>query len=198
MAARKIKKKELEHFTLPSPEETVTPNIPSLPEVSKEEGFWQTKRGKTWLFLFVVSILLAIIAGLFIYREGVVKSGVNSQNIPVPSPTSAAKPQIFPTPTQAIIDVSKYEIEILNGSGLNGEAAKVKGQLENEKFTVISIGNALLQQKTVIQVKQSVPKEFIAKLKSFLEQTYVLDSIQELDESAKFDAAIIIGSQKAE
>lgn len=198
MAARKINKKELEHFTLPSPEETVTPNISSLPEVGKETGFWQTKKGKTWTLLFAVLILLAIIAGLFIYREGVVKSGVNNQNNVTPSPTSVAKPPISPTPTQAIIDVSKYKIEVLNGSGLNGEAAKVKGQLENEKFTVVAIGNALLQQKTVIQVKQSVPKEFIAKLKSFLEQTYVLDSIQELNESAKFDAAVIIGSQKAE
>lgn len=75
-----------------------------------------------------------------------------------------------------------------------------EGLLEEEKFTVSSIGNGdrLDYQKTIIQAKKTVPKEFLDKLKDFLDKSYVLDNIKELDESEKFDIIVIIGIEKVE
>ncbi|HZJ18584.1 MAG TPA: LytR C-terminal domain-containing protein [Patescibacteria group bacterium] len=92
----------------------------------------------------------------------------------------------------------KYKIEVLNGSGISGEASKVKGLLEEERFTVSSIGNAdgLNYQQTVIQAKKTVPKEFLDKLKGFLDKLYVLDDTKELPDTEKFDFVVTIGSKK--
>lgn len=198
MTARKTeekiftKSKDVAQFTLVSPEETTALNTPSLPDTAEVETFWHTKKGKIWMSFFGVSIVLALVIGLFMYREGATKS--------IPFPTPLEKPQVSPTPTPQAIDISKYKIEVLNGNGIQGEAAKLKKQLETEKFTVSSIDTAerLNYQKTVIQAKKTVPKEFLDKLKGFLEKLYVLDDVKELDESEKFDAIVTIGSKKIE
>lgn len=175
-------KKNIEGFTLPSSEENTTPeadNIatpsPSLTQDSLDESaFWQTKKGIIWTSLFGVSILMALVAGVFIYRQGIIKSGANNQNTSISLPTSieesklSSSPSSSPsaTPTSEVLDASKYSIEVLNGSGILGEAAKAKGLLEQEKFIVSSIGNADQSnyQKTIIQAKKTVLKEFLDNL----------------------------------
>lgn len=188
---------ELNRFTLPSPEENTSPETknntmsfsPSLAQTSSKESiFWHTRKGKIWMSVFGASIVLALVAGLFMYREGATLT---------PSPTPAEKPQVSPTPTPEAVDLPKYKIEVLNGNGIQGEAAKLKKQLETEKFTVSSIDTAdrLNYQKTVIQAKKTVPKKFLDKLKSFLEKEYILDDIKELPDNEKSDVVVIIGSK---
>lgn len=46
--------------------------------------------------------------------------------------------------------------------------------------------------------RKAQSKEFLDKLKSFLEKLYVLDSAKELDESEKTDIIIIVGKNKQE
>ena len=148
------------------------------------------------------------IAGVFMYREGTIKSNVNNKIISSPSPNPTEEPQLSPSassspsaiPAPETIDISKYKIEVLNGSGISGEAAKVNKQLETEKLTVSSIGNAdsLSNQKTNIQAKKTVPKEFLEKLKSFLEKEYILDDIKELSDNEKSDVVVIVGNKKVE
>ena len=201
MTAQKIKKKlytkaeDIAQFTLPSPQEnTSLPSIDLVPDSSVENTFWHTKSGKIWSAVFGIFIALAIVSGLLIYIEGASKS--NQQGI-IPTPTPIIAQQQSPTSTPEI-DVSKYKIEVLNGSGISGEAARAKQLLEEEKFIVSSIGNAdtLNYQKTIIQAKKTVSKEFLDKLKSFLEKLYVLDDVKELDESEKSHVVIIVGSEK--
>ena len=208
MTAQKIKKKlyakarEIAEFTLPSPQETA-PEVKSdttfspadlIPDSSVENTFWHTKSGKIWTAVFSIFIAFAIVSGLLIYIEGASKS--NQQGIiPTPTPIIAQEQSLTPTPE---IDVSKYKIEVLNGSGISGEASKAKQLLEEEKFTVSSIGNAdtVNYQKTIIQVKKTVSKEFLDKLKGFIDKSYVLNDTEELDESGEPDVIIIVGSKK--
>lgn len=203
-------KEELSRFTLAEPEEKSTiptmPNPPSYPvaplqqNTTEENNFWQAKMGKICIFIFSVSILLSIVGGFFIYQSGSSKTiNENIQQV-TPSLTPVENPRVSPTPTPEEVDVSKYEIAVLNGSGINGEAAKLKKQLETERFTVSSIGNAdsLNSQKTVVQIKKNVPKEFLDKLEGFLGKEYILDDPKELNESEKFDAIVTIGNKKAE
>lgn len=197
MAARKTKEKvltkakDIAQFTLPSPEEnTSLPLLNSVPDSSGENIFSHTKSGKIWTSSFGVSIVIALIVGVFIYREGT--------TISAPLPAPIEEPQVSPTPVPVAVNVSKYKIEILNGSGISGEAAKIKGLFEEEKFTVSSIGNAdsLNNQQTVIQAKKSVPKEYLDKLKNFLEKEYILDDIKELSDNEESDVVVTVGNKK--
>lgn len=199
MTAQRVKKKiiakakDIAQFTLPSPQETAPFDLVSGSSV--ESAFWHTKSGKIWTAVFGIFIALAIVSGLLIYMEGASKT--NQQGI-IPTPTPMIALQQSPTPTPEIVDLSNYKIEVLNGSGIRGEAAKVKGLLEEEKFTVSFIGNGdrLDYQKTIIQAKKTVAKEYLDKLKGFLDKSYVLDDTKELDESEKSDVVIIVGSEK--
>lgn len=196
-------KKDIEQYTVPAVEENATNNsseniaAPSssfLRDSSDENVFWQTKRGKIWMSLFGLSIVLAFVVGLFMYRGGT----TNSAPLPAVEAIPTKESQISPTPIPELLDLSKYKIEVLNGSGIPGEAAKVKVFLEEEKFTVASIGNAdrIDYQKTIIQAKKTVPKEFLEKLKAFLEQSYVLSDTAESSEAGEVDVVIIVGTEK--
>ena len=149
------------------------------------------KKNYMWPILFVFIIALALMAGIFIYKQGVNKS----EKVNVVSLSTT--PTLVPEPTKAKIDLSKYPIKILNGSGISGEASRQKDNLEGEGFTVASIGNADSSDytDTIIQAKEEVDKDFIAKLKSVLEKSFVVGEIEELPQDADSDVVVILGSE---
>lgn len=179
--------KDFAQFTLPSKRE-----VPDQPDAPTEYMFWHTSKGTLWMSIFGLSIVGALVIGFFLYREGV----MTFISIPISTPT----PQISATPTREQINRSFYTIEILNGSGVEGVAAKVKNVLEKERFTVVTIGNGdrADYSKTIIQVKNAVPKALLDSLKQVLETSYVLDETQELNTSSSVDVVIIIGRQMVE
>jgi hypothetical protein len=163
--------------------------------IKKEENaFWNTKLGKVWTAGFSIVIALGIIGGVLIYIEGASK--LSQQEI-IPTPTPIATQEQPPTPAPEV-DVSIYEIEVLNGSGIAGEAARAEQLLEEEKFTVTSIGNADTAdyQKTIIRAKEAVSEEYLDKLKEFLDEFYVLGDSEALDEPEEADVVIIVGREK--
>lgn len=165
------------------------------------------KKSKLWIILVVIIIIFAAVGGaLYYFRTKAVKEITKeekpSTSTSQPSPTQSPIPSKFPTASESSslkADLSKYKIQVLNGSGIKGEASKVKDFLEEEKFVVKDIDNADTSnyEKTVIKAKKDVPKEYLDELKSVLGKTYVLDTEEELRESASVDVIIIIGkSQK--
>lgn len=148
------------------------------------------KKNFMWQILFIVFLALASMVGIFIYKQGMNK-GMQVKVVTLsPTPTRA------PIPTAAEIDLSKYEIKILNGSKVDGEARRQKANLEAEGFTVVLVGNAAKSDytKTIIQAKEDVDKDSLGKLKSVLEQSFVVGEIEELPEDADSDVIVIIGS----
>lgn len=166
----------------------------------KKETFLHTKKGKIWVAFFGALIVTAFVIGLFIFKKSVTKSNEEKQRSSVPSPTPAEESPISPVPTQEEVDISAHTIEILNGSGIAGEAARVKTALEQEGFTVVSIGNADQSdyENTMIQTKKDSPQAFIGMLKSVLEKTYVLDETEELSKQEESDVRVIIGRSRSE
>jgi len=155
-------------------------------------------RNLAWKIISSILIVLALLTGVFLYLQGI-KDEQKPQESVISSPTPQVNTDISPTPAVSeVVDLSMYKIQVLNGSGISGEAARAKQLLEEEKFTVSSIGNAdtVNYQKTIIQVKKTVSKEFLDKLKGFIDKSYVLDDTKELDESEKSDVLIIVGSEK--
>ena len=157
----------------------------------------EPKKKKLWIIIAVVVLVLILAGGaLWYFRENVLKQVFAPDKL-TPTPTQAV-----PTPAtdsaQIELDLSEYSIKVLNGSGIAGEAARVQGILEDEEFSVEEIGNADTAdyEGTVIQAKEDVSEEFLDKLKELLEEEFILDASEELEESEDVDVGIIVGSDK--
>lgn len=171
--------------------------INSLPSQENEPE----KKSKLWIIITVIVIVLIAVGGaLYYFRIRELKQ-ITKENKVEPSPTiSSVTPTVSQATESANLNVSlQYKIRVLNGSGISGEASKVRGLLEEEKFVVEDIDNADSSdyEKTIIRAKKDVSKEYIDTLKKLLGKTYVLDTEEELKESADVEVIIIIGkSQK--
>jgi hypothetical protein len=116
---------------------------------------------------------------------------------PSPTPLPVAKPT--PSPVEKEVKLSDYTVKVLNGSGISGQAAKVKASLTAEGFTVTSTGNADSSDvlKTQISYKKTVTTSALTKIKDVLKKTYVLDKETETTVAKDADITIIIGKDTA-
>lgn len=148
------------------------------------------KKNYMWPILFIFIVAIALLVGIFIYKQGMNKS--EKINVVSLSPT----PSAIPTPT-VTVDLSKYEVKVLNGSEVDGEAGKQQANLEGEGFTISSIGNADKSDytKTIIQAKKEVDQAYLDKLKSVLEASFVLGEQEELSDDADSDVIVVLGSE---
>jgi hypothetical protein len=147
-----------------------------------------------WPILFIFIIAAVLLAGVFVYKQGMFNGmGKKAEVIPV-SPTPVA---VSPSPAKTV-DLTKYEVEILNGSEIDGEASRQKTNLEGEGFTISSIGNAdnTDYTDTIIEAKTEVNKDFIAKLKSVLDSTFTVGETQSLSEDSSVPVIVILGTKK--
>jgi len=118
-----------------------------------------------------------------------------------PAQPSPQQKKVLPTPTISYLNAADVRIEIQNGSGKAGEAAKLKAVLEAAHLTVSTIGNAENEIKsTRIATKISVPPEVIAALSKKLQEQYVVDSqsIPLKEGSSSADILITIGQERAQ
>jgi hypothetical protein len=115
-----------------------------------------------------------------------------------PVPTEATEEAVATSTPSATIDLTKYEIAILNGSGVGGEAGKVKTILTDAKFVVSTTGNASTYNytKTVVKAKSTVDSVFVTKLVETLGKTYIVDKAQTLSDSSKDDVQVVVGTSK--
>lgn len=166
----------------------------SPPQITTESNQNQSGEKKNVLLPILVIVLLgiAVLGGLFLYRQNFSKKIEKIKEVSL-SPTPIEK--VTPKP----LDLSKFKIEILNGSGIEGQASSQKTDLESMGFVVAAIGNADNGDytTTLIQTKKDVDKAFLDKLRTVLEESFEV-STEELDEDAKTDVVIIIGSKKTE
>ena len=143
-----------------------------------------------------IFLLGALLGGIFFYQ-----SSVNKKINPTPTPTNQQLESTSPTatPQATEVDLTKYPISILNGSGIKGEAGKTQELLEKAGFKVSGVGNAsnYSYTETVIQAKSTIDKEFITKLSQTLEENYkVASKTQSLTSSSKDDVVVIVGNSK--
>lgn len=112
--------------------------------------------------------------------------------------SKSAKLSVTPTekaePTAA---AAEQTIKIENGSGITGEAARLKALLTDEGYTVSSVGNADKNTylNTKIIVKKNTETAYVTKLKKVLSTKYKLDPETKSTATAsdEADVTIIIG-----
>lgn len=160
---------------------------------------YQRKEGINPLIVLIPGVLLlgALLGGIYFYQTKVGKSAVAVSGEPTPEVSASPKPTATP---QATVDLTKYSVVILNGSGIAGEASKAKSILTNAGFEVGSTGNASNYNftKTVIKAKKEVEAVFLSKLTDSLSKTYQVAETEELESTSKDEVQVIIGSSKAE
>lgn len=93
-----------------------------------------------------------------------------------------------------ILKKSSLRIEVLNGSGVVGTAGEGSNFLTNKGYKVVSTGNASNYNftKTEVRIKKS-KEDFLSLLTKDLSSNYTVIKGESLNESASFDAQVIIG-----
>jgi len=183
-------------------------NVPSEPESIVEEKVTEVKRNTVeveprkspsialWIIIPGIFLLGAILGGIVFYQKGVNR---NQEEVATPSssPINSAAPSPRPVKSE---DLTRYTVNILNGSGIAGEAGKVKTLLTTAGFKVGTTGNASTYDytKTVIKAKSTVDASYISALSAALGKTYAVDTVQSLENVSTDTVQVIVGSSKAE
>ena len=174
------------------PEKHETEPTPVMPEIKRSDS-------PNPLLIIIPGIFLlgALLGGIYFYQKGM--SGVSIEPTPTPDYSNTITPSPTSTPETTKLDLTKYPINVMNGSGTPGQAGTVKDLLTGAGFKVSKAGNASSYDytKTVIKVKADVPAEFVTKLSEALSKNYILDTNQSLATSSADSVQVIVGSTKA-
>ena len=96
------------------------------------------------------------------------------------------------SPTAEIVDLTKYSVEVLNGSGVTGEAARVKDVLISAGFTSVDIGNTTATIESQLKTKTDMPAEVSDMVIKSIEN-YKLELTDSLTDEEKHDLIIVLG-----
>ncbi|MBI3290220.1 LytR C-terminal domain-containing protein [Candidatus Microgenomates bacterium] len=144
-----------------------------------------------WIILILVFLAVGIGGGMFIFKSGMV-GGL--QATPSPSPTVESTPTPKPE-----LDRSELNIQVLNGSGIAGVAKTAQEFLEGLGYEVGNATNAKTYDYTQTEISLKEEKmDYKDQLISDLSKEYLVSSsVETLDEDSKYDAVVIIGSDKS-
>lgn len=149
-----------------------------------------------WIIIPGIFLLGALLGGVIFYQKSLNKAA-NATASPTPSSEVTPAPSASPS---ASLDLSKYSINVENGSGISGEAGNASNILTAAGFKVSATGNAdaYSYTKTIIKTKSDVPQAFIDQVSSALSKTYVLGTSQTLPDTSSDEIVVIVGSTKAQ
>jgi outer membrane biosynthesis protein TonB len=180
-------------------------------EVTKDEPKLESESSHTkppsdkipfWIlfiaFLMGLALGAGLIGGIFYYRTKVENAPPNQEKQLPSSQIEDTSQNSSPTPqAQEENNLSSYSVEILNGSGIKGEAGKVEGLLSDAGFSDTTASNASSYDYTDTQValKAAVPDEVFTKIEETL-STYKIKRVDDLGDSSKYDVVITVGSSK--
>lgn len=193
------KSAEVQEDLAKAAEEVVPAEVQEKPNPMPVEPTPQIKssKGPNPLMIIIPGIFLlgALLGGIAFYQRGI--SG-DSTPTPTPNYDNAVTPAPTSSPTSQV-DLTKYPIKVMNGSGTPGQAGVVKDLLETAGFKVSGTGNAPTYDftKTVIKAKADVPADVLTKLSEALAKSYVVDTNQSLATSSADSIQVIVGTTKA-
>lgn len=169
-----------------------------------EEGEGGSKK-KIFLIILLLVILAGVVAGGIYYYQTSLSEKTEVQKVEeqgqVVGPTEAPAEEEEEATQSAEIVAGDYSVNILNGSGIAGEAGKVKTLLEGAEFEEIDTGNAVSYDyvETEVSLKKDTPKGVYDLVKDALESDYIVSKSEtELDEDSDYDVGVIVGSKKVE
>ncbi|OGM31857.1 hypothetical protein A2803_01060 [Candidatus Woesebacteria bacterium RIFCSPHIGHO2_01_FULL_44_21] len=181
-----------------SPVESVI-EAPSEPAESEPVVEKESKKMNLKLVVVItlVSSLVAafVSGGVYVYLSSV-ESAKPAPETATPSPEATANPEFTTTPEPEPVDLSKYSVRVLNGSGAIGAAGAGEDILVEAGFTVGATGNAANYnfKSTVIQAKADVPAETVSRAKEALEKAdYKVEVGEALPSSSQYAIVVTMG-----
>jgi len=149
-----------------------------------------------WLFLFL--IVGGLLVGGFFYYKSKVGGEPTSGTTGTLQVTSAPEATATPAPSEET-KLDGLKVNILNGSGIPGEAGKVQALLEEAGFADFKTGNAGNYNYTITEVtlKKGVSSAAFDAVKEALDEYNVVKQEDTLDEDSDFDVEIIVGTKEA-
>jgi len=194
---------------IPIQAKRITPQSKQKPIEEELEQELKVGKKKENLLMLVILIILSAVFFATLSTTSFLKFFKLSSSQPTPEPVQTAKEdstspqetqtaaptaaQTNSTPTApATIDKSTVSIKILNGTTINGLAAKIKTTLVNDGWKVDSIGNAKNRYNTtIIYFKEG--KENIADEVEKLLEDRETSSKQDNAIVGKYDIVVVLG-----
>jgi len=156
--------------------------------------FTSVKRFSRLFVLLLTFLCLVAIASIATYylvlRQPQVVNPIVEVTLPSPRPS----------PTIRYLSPDEIQIEVFNGSGIFGEAGRVKTILEDKDYTISSVGTASEDvEYTQIASKQAVSPSFLESLKKIIESQYNVSATSLLlpESTSSADIIITIGTASA-
>lgn len=166
-------------------------NNPEESRNNNDIGFPVVKKKKRKIFpLVILLVLIGLAAGIYYVFFSTPKIEEEST-----SGVSIVE-QSTPTPTSMIIEIERNEVsfEILNGTGIAGDAKKLQEKLEALGYEIFEVGNADNKnyETTIVTFDTSLPELFKNEITKELEEYY--DSVDvETKQLTDFKVRIITG-----
>lgn len=166
---------------------------PPTPAFGSSVSEGSSSGSKKWIFIFFGVVLLTVLltsGGLYYYKNFMNKKPQKTIS------QLTSKPVNTPTPTEALTKTTA--VQILNGSGIPGEAGKVAELLKSSGFEKIETGNAdaYTYKTTQVAVREKTPKDVYDAIVKALEKNYIVTQSAHLKNSSQFDVVITVGSKK--
>jgi hypothetical protein len=152
--------------------------------------------------LLLVALVVVLIL-IFFYISGIRKetdftqsSETTEESVEEKGSDEAEKVETEREPKAVL---SEYKVQILNGSGIAGEALVVSEILQAEGFVDIEMANAASYDytNTEIKLKEQVPEKVYSTLNRALDSEYLLKRLDSyLDSGSDFDVVIVAGQRR--
>src|SRR3989338_442304 len=128
-------------------------------ELKYETRSPEKKSGKT-ILLIIVLLVVFLVGGFFLNNKfHFLPGGSGSDQLAVATPSPTFSPT--PTPAPALIK-SDWSFEVLNGSGVTGEAKRVADEIKVAGYEVVKTGNA--DKSSYLQTEILVKEELLEKI----------------------------------
>lgn len=152
--------------------------------------------------IIVLTGILILALGVVLFRHNLRKvRNIDVVSLPTTVPTLVPSAVTHQTENpENLGNVSEYSIQVLNGSGVAGEATRVVDILKAEGFTTLEIDNAdsYIYTNTQVQMKKSVPKGIFTIVERALNSEYSVEKTEALTTDAKYDLIIVVGERRTQ
>jgi len=169
-----------------------------------DQGFKEPSSGGGGIFYLIIGIIAVIVAvasALYILYKS--DRGTKEEAAETATPTQTITVQVSPSPVSSVtvsspVSTFKYtneKIRVANGNGIPGEAAKIKGVLEDKGFKIESVGNAS-KTYTETTIFYKTGQEDLANALKDAIKSYYVGTIENSDSTVgTYDAVIALGSK---
>lgn len=164
-----------------------------------EEGFVKKKKNASLYYMIPLFVILIGVLVWLIMGQGQSDTDKDAKT-PTPSLVSArrnATPTIEPTitntasPEAALLEKDSISFQVLNGSGISGQADTVREALIDEDYSEVVTGNAPTQQssRSLIVYKSNIPTSQIQEIVDIL-SPIIGEVTTQVNEEIEYDVRI--------